>query len=180
MGAASAAYSSSAQPGHHAIGNFTTLSETAFRFTWFYSVAAGIAFALVDWGRAGGFFSRQDGSQKGNPAGTQGGIGMQATLRNFGSTAHQHQHRRRGSRVPRWIVSSQRMLLSAAAVLLLQPHKCRAARASVRTQPEAVVSSTMGRATILNPAATSLLPAKFEVASKFRQTRLDWCEKGKP
>jgi len=47
-----------------AIGNFTTLSETAFRFhVGFSSVVAGIAFALV-MGAAGGFFPARMAAKK--------------------------------------------------------------------------------------------------------------------
>src|SRR5882724_5388558 len=83
-------------------------------------------------------------------------------------------------RVPRWIVSLSGMLLSAAAVLLVYSRISAAPHVrSVRTQPEAVVSSTMGRATILKSSGYIIAARKIEVASKV-PGRLAWIgvEKG--
>ncbi len=105
---------------------------------------------------------------------------MQATLEDLRIDRAPAPAPRARIRVPRWIVGLSGMLLSAAALLFAYSRISAAPRVrTVRAQPEAAVSSTMDRVTILKSSGYIVAAHKIEVASKV-PGRLAWIgvEKG--
>src|SRR5262249_10612581 len=123
---------------------------------------------------------RQDGGKERNPAGAPGGIAMQATLENLRIDRTPEQLPKVPSRFPRWIAVMGGTLLSAVAVLFAYSRVSAGTHVrTVRAQREAVVSSAIGRTTILKSSGYVIAAHKIEVASKV-MGRVAWIgvEKG--